>query len=43
VAYDVVKLEADGIRSAAKAEYEDLVDGVSDDCVHLLFLRQRRQ
>ena len=27
----------------AEAEDKDLVDGVSDDCVHLLFLCQHRQ
>jgi hypothetical protein len=41
-AYDVVEVETDGVGSAAEAEDEDLVDGVSDDCVHLPLFRQRR-
>ena len=43
VAYNVVKLKANRIRSMAEAEDKDLVDGVSDDCVHRLFLCQHRQ
>lgn len=42
-AYDVVEVETDGVGSAAEAEDEDLVDGVSDDCVHLSLFRQRRK
>lgn len=41
-AYDIVEVETDGVGSAAEAEDEDLVDGVSDDCVHLSLFRQRR-
>ena len=43
MAYNVVKLKANRIKSMAEAEDKDLVDGVSDDCVHRLFLCQHRQ
>lgn len=39
--YDVVELEANGVRRTAEAEDENFVESVSDDGVHLPLLSQR--
>lgn len=37
-AYDIIKLEADGIRGPAEAKDEDFVERISDDRVHVSLL-----